>query len=141
MTSGYYDPLHEAHLGCFQDATRYGNIWVAVVNGDEASIRKKGYYLIPAKTRASVVASLKTVHFVTIWDENTVDGIIELLKPDVFCKGGDRSSLSNMPEKEQWACRKVKCQIVGGVGGRTKDNSSSDIVQDFLVRHQRSVAS
>lgn len=134
MTSGFFDPLHEAHIRYLQEATRYGNIWISVVNGDNAAKRKKGHVLIEQYIRAYVVASLKYVHFATITDEDSVDNMILCLKPNVFCKGGDRT-IDNIPEKEKWACRKVKCDIICGVGGKTKDNSSSEIVQNFLTNY------
>jgi mannose-6-phosphate isomerase-like protein (cupin superfamily) len=50
---------------------------------------------------------------------------IEMIKPHIFAKGGDRNQ-GNIPEKEMDACRKVKCKIVCGVGGKTHSSSWYD---------------
>ena len=50
---------------------------------------------------------------------------IKMIKPSVFAKGGDRD-LTNIPEKERDSCRKVKCKIVCGVGGKTHSSSWYD---------------
>ena len=57
--------------------------------------------------RAELLAALKPVDAVTIFDQNTASELIEALKPDIYVKGGDYS-LENLPE----------ASIVKAYGGR-----------------------
>lgn len=141
MTSGFYNPLGPHHINYLKEATKLGNIWVAVVNGDGAAKRKNGYSFMPEQDRAIIVSALKYVHFVTIWDDGGpyVDGAISLIKPDFFAKGGDRSTLESISMEERAACRKVGCKIVLGVGGKEKQNSSTNILQEFIKQYGHSV--
>ncbi len=136
LTSGFYDPLHEGHIACFEHSVRYGNIWIALVNNNEALIKKKGYYLLDENIRAAVVSNLRYVHYTIIWPEADIAGAIELLKPSVLCKGGDRTP-DNLNKMEEIACRSVGCKVITGVGGINKPNSSSKIIESFLERHSK----
>jgi hypothetical protein len=56
--------------------------------------------------------------------DQTVSRTLELVKPDIFAKGGDRTGPENIPEME--TCQKIGCRVVTNVGG-SKVHSSSDI--------------
>lgn len=137
LTSGGYAPIHNGHIACFREARDIG--WlanlrhVACVNGDGFLMRKHGYVFQDEKTRANIVAEFKSVDYVIIWDDgsNDVSGLIKILQPKIFCKGGDRT-FENMNIDEICACTEVGCKIEYGVGGTDKDTSSSKILKDFL---------
>lgn len=86
--------------------------------------------------RAIIISSLRCVHYTVIWPENTVDGLIELIKPSVFCNGGNYTTLEQVNFLERSACRKVGCKVLVGVGGKKKENSSTKILEDFLERYK-----
>jgi len=136
LTSGFFDPLGPHHLDYLKDATRYGNIWITAVNGNEACLKKKKFYFMDEQQRAIIVSSLRYVHYTVIWPENTVDGLIEILKPSVFCNGGNYTKVSDVNSLERIACRHNNCQVVVGVGGTKKENSSTKILEDFLCRYK-----
>ena len=67
------------------------------------------------------------VDYVVDWDDGSqfVSGAIELLKPNIFAKGGDRAEPKDIPEWD--ICQQANCQVVFGVGGG-KIRSSSELV-------------
>jgi cytidyltransferase-like protein len=132
-TSGGFDPLHVGHVACIQEsasiATPHG-VLVVIVNGDGFLTRKKGKPFMSHEERMKIVDALRGVDYVVGWDDGsqTVVGALEIIKPDVFCKGGDRSTASAVPEVE--ICQKIGCRISYGVGGDWKMQSSSDLIKN-----------
>jgi D-beta-D-heptose 7-phosphate kinase/D-beta-D-heptose 1-phosphate adenosyltransferase len=129
-TSGGFDCLHVGHLRCILSSRRYGECLVVIVNGDGFLERKKGYVFMPLAERLEIVAAIGGVDHVVGWDDGSqfVAGALQLLKPDVFTKGGDRSSPSDIAPTELAACKEIGCRIEYGVGGRDKVQSSSSLV-------------
>lgn len=130
-TSGGFDPIHVGHIACLADSAKlYSNsVLIAIVNGDGFLIRKKGKPFMIHQERMGVVSAIRYVDYVTGWDDGsqTVCGALEILKPDAFTKGGDRSARAVVPEAE--ICDRIGCTIVYGVGGSEKLQSSSDLIK------------
>ena len=131
-TSGGFDPLHVGHIRCIQSAAMLkgenGQL-VVIVNGDGFLMRKKGYVFMPLEERMEMVAAIRGVDYVVSWDDGSqfVTGAIEIMKPNIFAKGGDRSTAENVPEYD--TCMKLGCHVIFGIGGHTKVQSSSELVQ------------
>lgn len=92
FTNGVFDILHAGHVRYLEGASRLGDVLVVAVNADRSARRlAKG----PAQPfnaeadRALVVAALRCVNLVTIFDEDTPYELIKALLPDVLVKGGD----------------------------------------------------
>lgn len=134
VTSGFYNPLHINHLKYLQAAKKLGDFHVAIINGDEAQIRKSGKSFLDEKTREAIIHELRCVDLTCIWNEDTVDGALEILKPDIFAKGGDRSSIDSLNQKEVEVCKKYNIEIKFGVGGTSKDVSSSQILNSYVKK-------
>lgn len=126
-TSGGFDPLHIGHLRCLRAASKLGGTLIAIVNGDGFLERKKQYKFMPLGDRMEIIDGIKGVDIVTSWDDDTqfVTGAIELIKPDIFAKGGDRAEPKDIPEWD--ICQKIGCKVVFNVGGG-KIRSSSELV-------------
>ncbi|GAB4242799.1 MAG: D-glycero-beta-D-manno-heptose 1-phosphate adenylyltransferase [Acidobacteriota bacterium] len=91
FTNGCFDLLHPGHVRYLAAARRLGDLLVVGINSD-ASVRRlkgAGRPVQPERERAEVVAALRTVDYVTIFDEDTPWETIRLLQPDVLVKGGD----------------------------------------------------
>jgi bifunctional ADP-heptose synthase (sugar kinase/adenylyltransferase) len=134
VTSGGFDPMHVGHLRCLQvssdiarDHSNRTKLAV-IVNGDGFLLRKKGFAFMPEVERLEIIAGVAGVDYVVSWDDGgqTVTGAIEILKPIMFTKGGDRDAAANVPEFD--LCEKIGCQVLFGVGGG-KIQSSSDLVK------------
>ena len=130
MVSGGFDPIHIGHIRMIKDAARWGTV-IVTINSDEWLIRKKGYVFIPWKERAEIIGNIKGVTFVTNVDDSdgTVCKAIQRHRPDAFANGGDRKK-NNTPEME--LCNELDIQMLWGVGGTTKPQSSSWLVNKAM---------
>lgn len=126
LTSGGFDCMHVGHVRLIREAAKLADALVVVVNGDSFLTRKKGYVFMPLHERLEIMAALSGVSHVCSWDDGTqfVDGAIRLLRPDFFARGGDRSTPVSIAPAEHVACAEVGCQIIYGVGGKDKVQSS-----------------
>lgn len=92
FTNGCFDLLHPGHVRCLYEAKKQGDVLIVALNTDD-SVRRlnKGPErpLNILEDRATIIAGLASVDFVTSFDQDTPKEIIELLKPDVLVKGGD----------------------------------------------------
>ncbi len=123
--SGGFDPIHIGHVRYIRDAASQGVVLVAIVNADSFLVEKKGRAFMPLAERMEILNAIRGVDYVCAWDGWTVDGALEILRPDVFAKGGDRTGPENIPEWE--TCQRLGIRILTGVGGG-KIQSSSDLL-------------
>jgi D-beta-D-heptose 7-phosphate kinase/D-beta-D-heptose 1-phosphate adenosyltransferase len=130
-TSGGFDPVHFGHVRCIlaTSLVRPPQKTVIIVNSDEFLIRKKGFAFMPLDERMEIIDAIKGVDYVVPWEDGTqfVSGALAQLEPDYFTKGGDRSSPDQVPELD--VCKRIDCQIIFGVGGTDKIQSSSSLVK------------
>ena len=91
FTNGCFDILHVGHIRYLKEAKKIGDILIVAINSDSSVRATKGEKrpLIPENERAEVVASLKSVDYVTIFHESTPLELIEYLRPHIIVKGGD----------------------------------------------------
>lgn len=92
FTNGCFDILHRGHVQYLEEAAALGHRLVIGLNSD-ASVRRQGKGpdrpLNDQDSRASVLAGLRCVDAVLVFDEDTPLEVIKTLKPDVLAKGGD----------------------------------------------------
>lgn len=91
FTNGVFDLMHAGHLASLETARSYGDALVVGINTDASTRRLKGPtrpYMREAD-RARLVAGLRCVDAVTLFDEDTPAALIEELLPDVLVKGAD----------------------------------------------------
>jgi len=134
MVSGGFDPVHIGHIRMIIEASKYGDV-IVVANSDDWLFRKKGFVFMSFDQRAEILASIKGVVKVTGVDDHdgTVCEAISREKPDYFANGGDRKK-HNTPE--QALCRHLDIEMLWGVGGDDKANSSSELVERVRTRIQ-----
>jgi D-beta-D-heptose 7-phosphate kinase/D-beta-D-heptose 1-phosphate adenosyltransferase len=128
--SGAFDPIHAGHIRYIREAAKLGDRLVVILNSDDFLLRKKGFVFMPFAERKEILESIQGVDEViaSIDDDLTVSKTLELIKPDIFAKGGDRTGLENIPEAE--TCHKIGCELVTNVGGdiiRSKSDLSSKV--------------
>ena len=91
FTNGCFDILHAGHVSYLAKAREFGDILVVGLNSD-ASVRALKGDARPVNAqadRATVLAALGAVDYVTIFDELTPLNLIEKLRPDILVKGAD----------------------------------------------------
>ena len=91
FTNGCFDIIHAGHVHYLHKAKNAGDVLIVAVNSDSSVRKIKGEKrpIVPQKERAAVVASLKSVDYVTIFEETTPIKLIEYLRPDILVKGSD----------------------------------------------------
>jgi rfaE bifunctional protein nucleotidyltransferase chain/domain len=126
LANGFFDLLHVGHIRYLQAAADEADRLIVAVNDDEMAGRKgKGRPILPAADRAKLVAAVRGVDYVVIFAEPTVTPLLELLRPDVHCKGTDYTA-ETVPERETVRSYGGRIAIVGD----PKDHST----RDFLAR-------
>jgi len=91
FTNGCFDLLHAGHVAYLEEARGLGDRLVVAVNDDASVRRLKGADrpFNDAASRARVLAALRAVDWVTVFEEDTPEALLEALAPDVLVKGGD----------------------------------------------------
>jgi rfaE bifunctional protein nucleotidyltransferase chain/domain len=125
FANGCFDLLHVGHVRYLQAASREGDRLVVAVNDDAsaAALKGPGRPIVRAADRAELVAGLRAVHYVTVFGETTVSALLDLVRPDVHCKGTDYS-LDTVPERGVVAAYGGRTAIVGDA----KDHSTRALV-------------
>ena len=91
FTNGCFDILHVGHVKYLEVAKSYGDVLILGLNAD-SSVRKLKGPTRPINSqddRAYILASLESVDYVVIFEEETPYELIKLIKPHVLVKGGD----------------------------------------------------
>jgi len=121
--SGYFDPLHIGHVEYLEKAKALGTKLVVIVNNKGQAILKKGYEFMPFEERIAILKSLKFVDeiFPSVDTDKTVCKSLEMVKPHIFAKGGDRFSYE-IPEAE--VCKRLGIEIIHGLGDKVQSSST-----------------
>jgi D-beta-D-heptose 7-phosphate kinase / D-beta-D-heptose 1-phosphate adenosyltransferase len=130
-TGGCFDVLHPGHVHTLQAARSLGDCLVVLVNGD-ASVRRlkgDGRPVVSERERAAVLMALACVDAVEIFSEDTPATALQLLRPDVWVKGGDYAGRP-LPEAavlERWGGRVVVVPTLGS-------HSTTRIIEEATTR-------
>jgi cytidyltransferase-like protein len=141
MVSGGFDPVHAGHIRMIRDAAKYGNV-IVIANSDAWLWRKKGFVFMEWERRVEILNAIKGVILVDSVDDSdgTVCNAIRRHKPTFFANGGDRGK-ANTPE--QAVCEELGVQLLWGIGGEEKLQSSSDLAKkarDFEMPPKRGIS-
>ncbi len=110
FTNGVFDILHAGHVQYLQQARELGDLLIVGVNSDD-SVRRLGKGanrpINTVSDRIAVLEALRAVDGAVLFEEDTPERLIELLRPEVHVKGGDYR-IEDLPE----------ARIVESYGGR-----------------------
>ncbi|KAA0104634.1 PfkB family carbohydrate kinase [Mycolicibacterium sp. P1-5] len=100
-TGGCFDLLHTGHVRLLHQARQLGSALVVLLNSDDSVRALKGPSrpVMAADDRARVLAALACVDAVCIFDEPSPEAVLELLRPDIWVKGGDYRA-EDLPEAQ-----------------------------------------
>lgn len=126
LANGCFDLLHVGHIRYLSGAKELGDVLVVGVNSDRQAhaLKGEGRPFMPENERAELIAALKSVDLVTVFDESTVEQLIRDIRPDIHAKGTDYTT-DTVPERD----------IIREVGGRVaivgdpKDHSSTELIE------------
>ena len=124
FANGCFDLLHVGHVRYLQGAAQEADRLIVAVNDDVVAGGKgPGRPILPAADRAELVAALRGVDYVIIFPEPTVAPLLQLLRPDVHCKGTDYTA-DTVPERDTVRAYGGRVAIVGD----PKDHSTRDLL-------------
>ena len=124
FANGCFDLLHVGHVRYLQGAAQEADRLIVAVNDDAVAGGKgPGRPILPAADRAELVAALGGVDYVIIFPEPTVTPLLQLLRPDVHCKGTDYTA-DTVPERDTVRAYGGRVAIVGD----PKDHSTRDLL-------------
>jgi len=110
FTNGVFDILHAGHVQYLQQARELGDLLIVGVNSDD-SVRRLGKGanrpINTVSDRIAVLEALRAADGAVLFEEDTPERLIELLRPEVHVKGGDYR-IEDLPE----------ARIVESYGGR-----------------------
>lgn len=123
FTNGVFDLLHVGHVAYLEEARTLGDILLVALNSDASTRAIKGPArpLMPEKARARVVAALRCVDCVTIFEQPTAEALLDALQPEVYVKGGDyaRPDQTGPPDRQRVdESRLPEARVVRGYGGQ-----------------------
>ncbi len=131
LANGCFDLLHVGHLRYLDAAAAIGHLLIVGVNGDESVRRLKGVGrpLLPESERARLVAALRSVDFVVIFQEDNVRRLIAGIRPDFHAKGTDYTK-ENVPERDAVIAAGGETAIVGD----PKHHNTRDLIRSIRER-------
>ncbi len=91
FTNGCFDIIHAGHVDYLAKAKECGDVLILGLNSDTSvrSIKGEKRPIVPEEERAFILSNLKSVDYVTLFDEDTPFEIISAIIPDVLVKGAD----------------------------------------------------
>ena len=132
FTNGVFDILHVGHVRYLAQARSLGDALVVAINSDAAvrALKGAGRPLINDHDRADILAALRAVNYVSVFDDVSPRSLIADLLPDVLVKGGDYSldEIHGREEVEAAGGRVVSLPFVEGV-------SSSVLIERMKNKH------
>lgn len=91
FTNGVFDLLHVGHVRYLAAARALGDALLVAINSDRSVRELKGPNrpVFAEAERAEILAALRFVDYVTVFDNISPRSLITELLPDVLVKGGD----------------------------------------------------
>lgn len=126
LANGCFDLLHVGHVRYLQGAASEADVLLVGVNADATvrALKGDGRPMQPESERAEIVAAIRGVWHVVIFEEPNVEALLREVRPDVHCKGTDYTP-DTLPERD--VAREVGARIA--IVGDPKDHASSEIIR------------
>lgn len=91
FTNGCFDLLHVGHVHLLRESSQLGDVLVVGVNSDAAirRIKGEGRPILPEEERVQLLSALSCVNYVVVFDDDSPERLLRLVRPDVLTKGDD----------------------------------------------------
>ncbi len=132
FTNGCFDLLHPGHVSYLEQSRALGDALVVAMNSDQSVLRLKGNGrpILDQNIRSIMLAALRWVDYVTIFDAPDPLKLIALLEPDILVKGGDWR-LQDIVGRELVEARGGQVFSLPFVGSYSTSNIIAEIVSRF----------
>ncbi len=112
FTNGCFDLLHAGHVRYLEQARALGDAMVVALNSDQSVRVLKGpdRPLNHQNDRAEVLAALRAVDAVVVFDDERATALIDAIRPHVYAKGGDYT-VDSLNREERAALENAGTQI------------------------------
>ncbi len=123
FTNGVFDIVHRGHVEYLTKARALGDVLLVGINTDASVQRLKGPErpIVSQDDRAFVLAALRVVDYVCLFDEDTPYNLIKAVVPDVLVKGSDWS-INEIVGKDIVEAAGGKVQTIDFVPNRSTTN-------------------
>jgi len=132
FTNGCFDILHAGHVSYLEQARAQGDRLILAINSDESVTKLKGQGrpINSVDRRLAVLAGLSSVDWVTSFEGDTPEALLQQVQPDILVKGGDYDKKGV-----------VGWEIVEGYGGEVRvmglvENCSTTAIVEKIGRDQ-----
>jgi rfaE bifunctional protein nucleotidyltransferase chain/domain/rfaE bifunctional protein kinase chain/domain len=133
-TGGCFDLLHSGHVRTLEAARALGDCLVVLLNSDASvrTIKGAGRPVVGQDDRARVLAALRCVDAVVVFDEPTPEAALARVRPRVWAKGADYAG-RELPEAKvlaEWGGEVVLLPLVDG-------QSTTRLIEEATLRAVR----
>lgn len=131
FTNGVFDLLHVGHVRYLTQARALGDALVVAINSDRTVRELKGPNrpIFNQAERAEILAALRVVDYVVVFDDVSPRSLIAELLPDVLVKGGDYNldQIHGREEVEAAGGEVIPLPFVEG-------SSTTDLIKRMKIR-------
>ncbi len=94
FTNGCFDVIHAGHVRYLRAAGELGDVLVVGLNGDGsvARIKGEGRPVYGIDDRVEILSAMWFIDYLVVFEDDSVEGTVKLVRPDVLVKGGDYQS-------------------------------------------------
>jgi rfaE bifunctional protein nucleotidyltransferase chain/domain len=89
LCHGTFDLMHIGHIRHFEQASKLGDVLIVTLTPDQFVNKGSNRPVFTGILRTEAIASLEMVDYVALNDWPTAVETIGLLRPDIYCKGGE----------------------------------------------------
>jgi rfaE bifunctional protein nucleotidyltransferase chain/domain len=119
FTNGCFDILHAGHVDYLKKASMLGDVLVVGLNSDTSvrGLKGEGRPIVPEGERGSILASLRFVDVVAVFDEPDPLSLIKEIRPDVLVKGADwgPGEIIGSEEVKSWGGSVARIPLTDGL--------------------------
>lgn len=128
FTNGCFDLLHSGHVTYLEQARDLGDVLVLGLNSDASIKRLKGSNrpINNLYERIRILSGLESVTLMTSFEEDTPISLLDVIRPDLYVKGGDYT-IETLPEAPVVQAYGGKVEIMPFVQDRSTTNIISRI--------------
>ena len=136
FANGCFDLLHVGHVRYLNGAKSLGDVLIVGINGDRSvrRLKGKGRPLMPAASRAELIAGFACTDHVIIFPEIDAIRLLRALRPDVHVKGGDYRT-DTVPERAFVRSYGGRVAIVGGPKVRSTREIIEQVKRSSMSAH------